>query len=306
MREFHTHRIGLLWRQAPNWKFPDNHKNLKSIMIQKIISGAQTGADRAALDAAIEIGIPHGGWVPKGRLAEDGIIPPCYDVSEMATESYAARTEQNIVDSDGTLIFSHGPLSGGSALTQELAVMYGRPCLHVDLTQIPAFKAAAMITAWMTLHTVRILNVAGPRASNDASIYQKTKDILIAAFHIGMTETIRLQADGSFAETDASPEPPPLPKSVDAAVDLLVLKLPLKDRATIANMTMAELSGLNVSLGLYVRTHFGLPTANNALLESCRAYSKKNKMSIENAADVVIFALWQQLRKTHKLRIVPD
>ena len=152
-------------------------------MIKTIISGGQTGADRAALDAAIEIGIPHSGWVPKGRLAEDGRVSPYYGLSEMPTDSYAARTEQNIVDSDGTLIFSHGPLSGGSALTQELAVKHERPCLHVDLNQVPAFKAAAMITAWMTLHHIKTLNVAGPRASNDSNIYQKTKDILIAAFH---------------------------------------------------------------------------------------------------------------------------
>jgi hypothetical protein len=152
-------------------------------MIEKIISGGQTGADRAALDAAIEIDIPHGGWVPKGRLAEDGVVPPSYHLSEMPTDSYAARTEKNIVDSDGTLILSHGPLSGGSALTQDLAEKHERPCLHIDLNRIPAFKTAAMIAAWITLHHIKILNVAGPRTGNDPNIYQKTKDLLIAAFH---------------------------------------------------------------------------------------------------------------------------
>ena len=152
-------------------------------MIEKIISGGQTGADRAALDAAIQIGIPHGGWVPKGRLAEDGEIPPSYHLSEMPTDSYAARTEQNVVGADGTLILSHGPLSGGSALTRELAEKHERFYLHIDLNRIPAFKAAAMIAAWVVLHHIKILNVAGPRAGNDPNIYQKTKDILIAAFH---------------------------------------------------------------------------------------------------------------------------
>jgi hypothetical protein len=152
-------------------------------MIEKIISGGQTGADRAALDAAIEIDIPHGGWVPKGRLAEDGVIPPSYHLSEMPTDIYVVRTEQNVEGSDGTLILSHGPLCGGSALTQELAEKHARPCLHIDLNRIPAFKAAAMIAAWVALHPVKTLNVAGPRAGNDPNIYQKTKDILIAAFH---------------------------------------------------------------------------------------------------------------------------
>ena len=152
-------------------------------MIEKIISGGQTGADRAALDAAIEIGIPHGGWVPKGRLAEDGVVPPFYHLSEMPTDSYAVRTEQNVEGSDGTLLLSHGPLSGGSSLTQELTQKHDRPCMHIDLNRTTAFKAAAMIAAWITLHAIRTLNVAGPRASNDPDIYQKTKDILIAAFH---------------------------------------------------------------------------------------------------------------------------
>jgi len=152
-------------------------------MIAKIISGGQTGADRAALDAAIQIGIPHGGWVPRGRLAEDGVVPPAYQVREVPADGYAVRTEKNIEDSDGTLIFSHGPLTGGSALTQELAEKHGRPCLHIDLNRSPAFEAAAMIAAWVDRHSVKTLNVAGPRASNDPDIYQKAKDILIAAVH---------------------------------------------------------------------------------------------------------------------------
>ena len=275
-------------------------------MIEKIISGGQTGADRAALDAAIDIGIPHGGWVPRGRLAEDGVVPPSYHLSEMPADNYAARTEQNVMDSDGTLILSHGPLSGGSALTQELAGKQQRPSLHVDLNRTPAFKAAAMIVAWTNRHAIRTLNVAGPRASNDPLIYQKTKDILISAFHIGTIESIRPQAHGRFTKTAAAPGPPEPPQSVAAAIDLLSSKMSLKDKTTMANMTMAELSGLDASLGLYIRTHFGLPSANSALLESCRSYSETNKLAADDAVAVVIFALWRHLQKTHKLRIVSD
>jgi len=82
-------------------------------MIQKIISGGQTGADRAALDFAIKRGIPHGGWIPKGRKTEDGTLPEKYHLLEMPTGSYSKRTEKNILDSDGTLIVSHGLLTGG-------------------------------------------------------------------------------------------------------------------------------------------------------------------------------------------------
>lgn len=273
-------------------------------MIEKIISGGQTGADRAALDAAIEIDIPHGGWVPRGRLAEDGMVPPAYQVSEVPSDSYAARTEKNVEDSDGTLIFSHGPLTGGSALTQELAEKHKRPSLHIDLNRVPAFKAAAMIAAWVVRHSVKTLNVAGPRASSDPHIYQKTKDILIAAYHIGTVESIRMQADGRFTKITAAPGPPEPPQSVAAAVERLILKMPLKDKTTMANMTMGELSGLDASLGHYIRTHFGLSSANSALLESCRSYSETNKLAADDAAAVIIFALWRHLQKSHKLRIV--
>jgi len=89
------------------------------IKIEKIVSGGQTGADRAALDFAIKNNIHHGGWIPKSRLTEEGPLPTHYQLWEMETRSYAKRTEQNVIDSDGTLILSHGELSGGSDLTRQ-------------------------------------------------------------------------------------------------------------------------------------------------------------------------------------------
>ena len=97
------------------------------MMISKIISGGQTGVDRAALDVARAMGIPHGGWVPRGRRAEDGIIPAKYQMKEMPTESYAERTEQNVIDSDGTLIISRATLTGGTQLTRSLANAWANP-----------------------------------------------------------------------------------------------------------------------------------------------------------------------------------
>ena len=102
-------------------------------MISKIISGGQTGADRAALDVAIELDIPHGGCIPKGRKTDDGTLPEKYCLNEMPTASYSARTEKNVLDSDGTLIISHGKLNGGAALTRQFAKKHNRPWMHVDL-----------------------------------------------------------------------------------------------------------------------------------------------------------------------------
>ena len=114
-------------------------------MIQKIISGGQTGADRAALDFAIKHNIPHGGWIPKGRKAEDGTLSEQYQLQEMPTGSYPARTEKNILDSDGTLIVSHGRLTGGSARTKEFAEQHRKPWVHIDRKATTCRDGASII-----------------------------------------------------------------------------------------------------------------------------------------------------------------
>ena len=148
-------------------------------MITKIISGGQTGADRAALDSAIKHGIPHGGWIPKGRLAEDSSLSVKYKLKEMPTSSYPAQTEQNVIDSDGTLIISRGKRGGGADLTQKLAIKHGRPWLHIDLNQKKDHTdAAAKIKEWIVQEEIEVIHVAGPRASKDPHIYNKVMEIL--------------------------------------------------------------------------------------------------------------------------------
>lgn len=148
------------------------------VKIKKIISGGQTGADRAALDLAIRVGIPHGGWIPRGRKTEAGSLPLRYQLQEMLSSRYVDRTEQNVIDSDGTLIFSHGPLAGGSALTRRLAKRHGKPWLHLDLHRMTAMKAAYAVVEWLDEDKVEVLNVAGPRASRDPQIYDDVKAVL--------------------------------------------------------------------------------------------------------------------------------
>ena len=147
-------------------------------MLTKIISGGQTGADQAALDVAIKLNIPHGGWIPKGRKTEDGILPEKYHLQEMPTASYPKRTEKNILDSDGTLIFSRGKLTGGSALTRKLAKQHNKPWLHIDLEKAGETEAESVIAGWIDKHEIQILNVAGPRASKDHGIYDIVMEIL--------------------------------------------------------------------------------------------------------------------------------
>ena len=142
--------------------------------LKKIVSGGQAGVDRAALDAALAHGVPVGGWCPQGRRAEDGRIPERYPLQETPSEEYAQRTAWNVRDSDGTLIIAPAPLDGGTALTKDEAEQQDRPVLHVrpdDPVPVP------MIRAWGTEHDVRVLNVAGPRASEE-DVYDAARAVL--------------------------------------------------------------------------------------------------------------------------------
>jgi hypothetical protein len=132
-------------------------------MVIKIVSGGQTGVDRAALDVALETGLPCGGWCPKGRRAEDGVIDLRYPLDETPWWGYPQRTEWNVRDSDATLVLTRGAPDRGTALTVELARQYSRPSLVVDLGGIADVET---VRRWVEEHRVRVLNVAGPRESS--------------------------------------------------------------------------------------------------------------------------------------------
>lgn len=148
-------------------------------MLEKIISGGQTGADRGALDAAISCGFAYGGAIPAGRKCEDGPLPQHYRMDELASEHYRERTEKNVRDSDGTLIVSLGALSGGSALTEKIADQFKKPCLHIDLTLLNMDQAVETAGIWLTGQRIGILNVAGPRGSSDPDIYRLTRQLVV-------------------------------------------------------------------------------------------------------------------------------
>jgi len=128
----------------------------------KIVSGGQTGVDRAALDVALELALPCGGWCPRGRKAEDGTIAARYPLTETPAAEYAQRTEWNVRDADATLVLTRGMPSGGTALTIDLARRLGKPCLVIDLDDQPD---VGMVRIWLENHKVGVLNVAGPRES---------------------------------------------------------------------------------------------------------------------------------------------
>jgi hypothetical protein len=148
---------------------------MPGIIFSKIISGGQTGVNRAALDVAIELGLPCGGWCPKGRRAEDGPIDPKYPLKETKSQEYQVRTEANVIGSDGTLILTIGKLTEGTAYTAQMALKYRKPHLIVDLKKKINPK---VVLDWAETHKIHALNVSGPRESKKAGIYEKAKQFL--------------------------------------------------------------------------------------------------------------------------------
>lgn len=155
-------------------------------MVNRIISGGQTGADRAALDFAPHLGIECGGWVPNGRMAEDGVIPARYpNLVETESDDPSIRTARNVRDSDATLLIARGAPTGGSAFTVEAARRLGKPILHVDLLRESVEQNVPWLCRWLRDLQPVILNVAGSRASEDHEIYTLTKALLEAAILSG-------------------------------------------------------------------------------------------------------------------------
>jgi len=273
-------------------------------MIKKIISGGQIGADRAALYAAIKYNFPHGGWIQKGRKTQSGILPYEYKLKELKSGAYPNYTERNVINSDGTLIVSHGKLKGGSALPKKLANKYNRHYFHIDLNETPAFIVASKINSWIIEHNIKILNVAGSRASKDPKIYEMVKYIIEGTILLGL-----VKAEAGSLLTDHSKEEylnelPIPPKTVDEAVDQLLSDLDLKDKIKIANMNLDDLINLHANLHIYLKNAFGLWSGNTELLADCRSISKEPIYNEDDATVVVLGVLWQKLQETHTLRVV--
>ncbi len=259
-------------------------------MIKKIISGGQTGADRAALDVAINLHIPHGGWVPKNRTAEDGPVPAHYQLKEMATERYPARTEANVTDSDGTMIITHGELKGGSRLTREYALKHRKPHLHIDLDARRGDDALYAIVNWIAENHIAVLNVAGSRASEDPDLYDNVFEILNNALLL-----LKIRRKRNPSER---------PRTLDDAVNRLIAELPFRERTKIGNMAKEDLQTLYPTFMPRLRDDFGLWDDNTALLASCRTAVEDPQLHQDEAGPLIVRKLWKKLQKTYRLRVV--
>jgi hypothetical protein len=174
------------------------------IKLDKVVSGGQTGADRAGLDAAMEFGIIVGGYCPKGRLAEDGTVPDRYPLTELTKGGYSARTEKNVVESDGTLILNMGKVTGGTRLTVECAKKHNKPYLVVQLDRVVIVDATI---DWFDANNIRVLNIAGPRESKYPGVYAKAFEFLRKVFLTDSTAkvTYPIEEETLITSTDTPP-----------------------------------------------------------------------------------------------------
>jgi hypothetical protein len=151
---------------------------MNPLLLEKIISGGQTGADRAALDAALEAGFPCGGYCPKGRRAEDGVIDDSYPLEEI-DGGYAQRTLRNVQAADATLVFYTEKLSGGTLQTVKYCHREMKHCLEIDTAGLDDSAAIRAVSEFLRDRQVRVLNVAGPRASGSPAIYRRVRNVML-------------------------------------------------------------------------------------------------------------------------------
>lgn len=275
-------------------------RNGRFMTIEKIVSGGQTGADRAALDFAMEYGIEHGGWVPEGRKAEDGPISLRYNLRELTGGDYADRTAKNVLDADGTLIVSHGELTGGSLLTWVVAEKNKKPVLHVDMKKLLGFDAAIDIHEWIEAHDIKALNIAGPRESKDPDIYRATRDLLETVFHIdiiagSMPRVMgHTMGEGNDGMKDAHPV------TVDEAVEYLLSRISPMEKMRIAS---SPPDALRQHIGL-VENQPGTGIDNIRLVADCRRVAGDEKISGQDALMVVLRVFRKRLEQAGHLRVV--
>jgi hypothetical protein len=219
----------------------------------------------------------------------------------MPTESYEARTERNVIDSDGTLIIFRGKPTGGSDYTRQMTLKHKKQILAIDLIYTNHFDAASLAVSWIKLQRIQVLNVAGPRASEDQQIYSDVVIILEKVIE-DFADEKRKSIIGIYKPAKAKPSAPP--KTVEDAVERLIGELPLKDKTTLANMFENDLVAFQNTLGFYIGNEFRIWSGNQALLHSCEEVAGEDWLNPDFAPNVIIMELWKKLQKTHKLRAV--
>jgi len=273
-------------------------------MLKKIISSGQTEAEQAALDAAIKLGVPHGGWIPKRKLTETGALPPKYRLQEMPTDTYSECIEQNVIDSKGTLILSCGKPTGHLDFARKMTLKHRHQLLGIDLDLTNFIDAASLVHDWIQLRHIDALYVTGSGATVNPDVGNHTTFIVESAILLSL-----MNADsGSHVVYDSgeglSGKSFGIPKTVNEAVEQIISEMSLQDRVKLANLKREDMEPFGMTFRIFIRNRLFQKGANRDLIKSCIAVSGNDDLNEGDAAFVIIEKLWEKLKETHKLKIV--
>ncbi len=261
-------------------------------MIQKIISGGESGVEQAASDIAAKLDIPGGGWISSWQKQELGAKADKYRLKEMPNITHSRIAEHNVRDAEGVLIIAKGELSGNSALYRRIARQFNIPCRYIDLNNTSYSQAVEEISSWISEFKIRILYITGLKESEDVTIYDAAYDILETVFIMLMAAAPPQGELSSFFH---------LPKDLEEAAEMLAEKLTFREKTKIANSKKEKLLPLALSLRTYIRSEFRLDT-NDALMELCRKITGSDDM--DDVILLIVERMWEKLQKANVLRIV--
>lgn len=268
-------------------------------MIQKIISTGQPGVGRGALNAAMALDIFFAGWSSTGQYLEGESLLASYRSLRTINEEGENYIKKNVDVSDGTLIVINGVLSGVPDSAQKKTMALDKPCLLIDLNKMGKFQASQSVHEWLTTHNIKILFVVGAVAEENSNIEQVTQSILEATYYLDLIEN-NMTAPSTLQGYQNIVDPP---TSVENAVSQTILNMSLKDRVTMANLSEAELSGIQGTLGDYIRRK--LPEwQKDPLFVSSLPKNEKSSSDGDALVFFMIREIWEALQETHKIRIV--
>jgi len=272
-------------------------------VIEQIISSGHCGPERAALDAALKYGIPHAGWIHYIRSQERDTILDSYDLNVIPALDPRAAIRQNVAHADGTLILAPAKLKGNSDYARHLTLKRGLQLLGIDLRQYSHMEAASLIAGWIEMHRVSRVYVTGSDDQAFGCSYRPARKIMDAAVTLSIAKPAfsppRQEHHENRPQGKAS-----WPATMVQAVDRLIADLFLKDKTRISAMEPSELDELHPTLGAYIKETFGLLSGNHKLTRDCMQIAHTNTMLPDEAAAIIIKALWKKLQVTHKLRII--
>jgi len=268
------------------------------------MSDGRSGVGRAALDAALGSGLPHGGWVSKGLPGREDLPRSRYRLDELPGIDPKAAIDANVRASDGTLIITFGSLRALSREALRMTLRHKKQLLGLDLEQYAVFEAASLASSWLYSHHIRTLFVTGNDANEHPAIYGQALQILHHAIELVFARPLMASRQIIATDSDYRAHKTEWPRTVAEAVERVMANLSLKEKNVIARTASSDLDQLNFTLGKYICEEFGLLTGNDPLMAACQQTRGQAALLPEEASAIIIRELWRKLGETYRLRVV--